>query len=88
MNPLHYFPKNAISVVLKNTKQSVKDANGTEMSTPSVASGKDRHGAIPVIIQQNPYLRVATWNIRSLYQSEKLENTVYRMKLLKLISWA
>ena len=58
----------------------MKDVDGTEVSMPSVASGKDRHGDIPFVIQQIHHLTVATWNIRSLHESVKLENAVHEMK--------
>lgn len=69
---------NHLSILSKQLMKSIRE-NGVSGSSSSNGAAPGRGGtrASHVVILQNPYdgfLRIATWNVRSLQQSEKLEN--------------
>ena len=56
-----------------------------------VASGSGSNEAVKVVIKRNPHgrrrkkiLRMATWNVRSLYQPGKLDNVINEMDRMKI----
>jgi len=70
--PPQYFPK---TLMMLKQRNSVSDVSGSSLSGGAV-SGRGGNRASQVVIMRNPYegyLRIGTWNVRSLMKPESLE---------------
>ena len=80
---MHNLTNKAIGVNRKASKDNLSSL-GTASHEQQVVMSSDRHQDTDCKVNTRKPVRLATWNVRTLYQSGKLDNVKQEMERLKI----